>query len=67
MFHVKSPFRSWDIYMFVFTCGYIQKLFGTIKLMASQTGQQIITINIFPNVYGSKCNQTIESAEYDMS
>ena len=53
--------------MFFFTCGYIEKLFGTIKLMASQTGQQIITINIFPNVYGSKCNQTIESAEYDMS
>ena len=28
--------------------------------MASQTGQQIITIHIFPNILRSKCNQAMK-------
>ena len=30
------------------------------KFIASQTGQQIVTINILPNISRSKCKQTMK-------
>ena len=65
LFHVKSSFRSWDIYIFVL----IRKLWLIFKSMMSQTGQQIITMHILPNISRSKGNQSIkfgQLTEYDM-
>ena len=40
------------------------KIYGVIewttKVMTSQTGQQIITIQVLPNIAKSKANQTIK-------
>ena len=65
LFHVKSSFRSWDIYIFVL----IRKLWLIFKSMMSQTGQQIITMHILPNISISKGNQSIKFGqliEYNM-
>ena len=49
--------------------GLMRKLWLILKFMASQTGQQIITIHIFPNTLRSKCNQAMKFGqliEYNM-
>ena len=62
-FNVKSSFCSWDIYIFVLTfwqCkknSLIRKLWLISKFKVSQTGQQIITINILPNISRNKDNK----------
>ena len=59
---VKNSFCSWDIYIFPPTfwlCGkndLMNKLLLSSKFMTSQTGQQMTTIHILPNISRSKCN-----------
>ena len=59
---VKNSFCSWDIYIFSPTfwlCrknDLMKKLLLSSKYMTSQTGQQITTIHILPNISRSKCN-----------
>ena len=66
LFHVKSSFRSQDIYVFVmafWSCrknGLIRKIRLTSKFMASQPDLQTISIQILPNVSPSKGNQNIK-------
>ena len=65
-FHLKSSFRSQDIYFFILTfwsCrknGLIRKIRLISKFMTSQPGQQTITIHILPNVSRSKGNQAMK-------
>ena len=66
LFHLKSSFRSQDIYVFVMTfwsCmkkGLIRKIRLTSKFMTSQPAQQTITIHILSNISWSKGNQTMK-------
>ena len=64
LFHLKSSFRSEDIYVFVTTFSLstknssIRKIRLTSKFMASQPGLQTIAIHILPNISQRKGNQT---------
>ena len=65
MFLFQSSFRSWGIYIFILTLSYvgkllIRKLMLISKFMASETGQQIIAINILPNIWRRKDNQAMK-------
>ena len=75
LFHAKSSFCSLDIYIFVLSFWLCRKQFDkkamvnfkiygviewTTKVMTSQTGQQIITMQVLPNIAKSKANQTIK-------
>ena len=66
LFHLKSSFRSQDIYDFVTTfwrCGkngLIRKIRSTSKFMMSQPGLQTIAMEILPNISQSKGNQTVK-------
>ena len=69
----KRTFPSWDIYIFVLTfwlCrnGLIRKLL-LLKFVTSQTGQQIITIQMLFNISRNIGSQTMKSGqiiEYNM-
>ena len=47
-------------FMVMLKNGLIRKLWLISKLMLSQKGQQIITIQILPNISSSKGNQAIK-------
>ena len=73
LIHVKSSFRSWDVYIFALTFWSCRKTTRKLWListfMMSQTEQQFITIHILPNISRSKSNQTInfgQLLEYNM-
>ena len=65
LFHLKSFFRSPDIYVFIKTfwsCrknALIRKIRLTSKFMTSQRCLEIIAIHIFANISQSKGNQTM--------
>ena len=64
LFHVKSFFRSWNIYIFALTFWLNKKRLDkkakvNLKNMTSQTWQRIITIQILPNISRSDGNQTM--------
>ena len=69
LLHVKSSFRSWDIYIFVLTywlckkSGLIRRLRLIPKFITSQTGQQIITIHILSIISRRKDNQTVKFSQ----
>ena len=69
LLHVKSSFRSWDIYIFVLTywlckkSGLIRRLRLISKFITSQTGQQIITIHILPIISRRKDNQAVKFSQ----
>ena len=74
LFHLKSSFRSQDIYVFVLTfwaCsknGLIRKISLTSKFMTSHPGWQRIAINILLNISRIKGNQTkkfVQLIEYN--
>ena len=69
-FHLKSSFRSHNIYTFVWNFWTGRKIKLISKFMASQLGKQIIAIHIFPSSSRSKGNQTIKFGqliEYNMT
>ena len=65
-FHLKSSFRSQDIWIFVlafWSCrrnDLIRKKSSMSKLLTSQPGWQTITVHILPNISRSKGNQTLK-------
>ena len=64
-FMLKVPFVL-EIFTFL---NLIRKLWLIFKSMMSQTGQQIITMHILPNISRSKGNQSIkfgQLTEYNM-
>ena len=66
LFHIKSSFRSQDIWVFVMTfcsCrknGSIRKIRLTSKFMKSQPSLQTIAIHILFNISQIKGNQTMK-------
>ena len=68
LFHVKSPFCP--DFLVIYKKGLIRKLWSISKFMASQTGQEIITMHILPNILRSKGNQIMKFGqliEYNMT
>ena len=69
LFHLKSSFRSQDIYVSVmnfWSCrknDLIRNERLTSKFMASQPGYQTITMQILPNILRSKDNQAMKLGE----
>ena len=69
LFHVKSPFRSWDIYIF----GYVEKCLNkkaklNLKIYDTTGRTTIITLHILLNISRSEGNQKIkfgQLAEYN--
>ena len=66
LFHLKSSFRSRDIWIFVlnfWSCrenGLIRKIRLISKFMTSQPGYQTSTIHILPNISRSKGKQSMK-------
>ena len=69
-FHLKSSFRSQDIYIFATTLsslrknGLIRKIRLTSTFMTSQPGLQRIAIHIFSNISQSKGKQTMKFGQF---
>ena len=63
LIHVQYSFCSWGIYNFVLTLCYIEKLRLTSKCMTSQTGQQMLTIQILDNISRHKGSQAMKSGQ----
>ena len=66
LYHLKSSFRSQDIYIFVMTfwsyrkSSLIRKISLTEKFMTPLPGSQTIAIHILPNTLWSRANQTMK-------
>ena len=63
-FYVKNTFLSRDVYIFALTFRLCRKMAWwesclVSKFITSQTGKQVITIHILPNISRSKGNQAI--------